>query len=392
MLMYVPPAVCPRAFHVCTPAAVRGPGLRTTVPGIAPAVCMDDVAQALASAPATAEPLPPADSTTEAFARKAAVTLRTTMTLALAGSTDCAGVRDADGDACSGVDETAAFATEGDRLCKGKGGEVVGDTVAAPLAELCEVVDVDGVADGDAPTERLEVPVLESELDEAGEVETVGVFDGDDPLESVAEAVQEALGVVEGVGETLKVDEAVAGEERELDGDALFRVLEPVLEPVPVPELVLVPVPVTVPVGDALGVCDALEMLVTLKVLLSLPVFDGLAPFVSDAVGVCVTDRERLNVGDGVLDDVGVPVEEGDPVGVPLSVSVDVVEGVPVLLGVLDALAPCVKLGVAVLETDEESVVVELGVCVGVPLVDAVGVPVDVPDGVSVALRVDEAV
>ena len=62
------------------------------------------------------------------------------------------------------------------------------------------------------------------------------------------------------------------------------------------------------------------------------------------------------------------------------------------MLGLVDALAPSVTDGVAVLESEDDSVAVELGVCEGVPLVDAVGVPVDVPVGVRGALAVVELV
>ena len=118
----------------------------------------------------------------------------------------------------------------------------------------------------------------------------------------------------------------------------------------------------------------------------------GLAPTVIEAVGVLDVDRDSDCVLDAVLDDVGVLDAVGDPVGVTLADCVDVVEAVPLLLGVIDALAPSDKLGVAVSDCDGDSVVVELGVDVGVSLVDDVGVPVAVPVGVIAALTVEVAV
>ena len=55
-------------------------------------------------------------------------------------------------------------------------------------------------------------------------------------------------------------------------------------------------------------------------------------------------------------------------------------------------LAPTVTDAVGVCDTERERLCVELGVCDGVPLVDAVGVPVDVPVGVGSAVAVVDAV
>ncbi len=133
-------------------------------------------------------------------------------------------------------------------------------------------------------------------------------------------------------------------------------------------------------------------MLVELEVPESLPVLDELAPAVSEAVGVFDKERERLSVLVGVRDDVCVPEEVGEPEGEPLSLCVDVVDGAPLWLGVTDALAPLDRDNVGVPESDEDSVIVELGVDVGVPLVDAVGDPVGVSDGETDALTVEDAV
>ena len=64
----------------------------------------------------------------------------------------------------------------------------------------------------------------------------------------------------------------------------------------------------------------------------------------------------------------------------------------PLALGVIDTLAPIVTDGVAVLEAEDEREAVELGVDVGVRVVDAVGVPDGVLVGVGSAVAVDEVV
>jgi hypothetical protein len=121
---------------------------------------------------------------------------------------------------------------------------------------------------------------------------------------------------------------------------------------------------------------------------LSLPELLGLAPIVTEAVSVTDTERDSEVVLVGEFDDVGVPDDVGDPVDVTLSDCVVV----PLLLGEIEALASSVTLEVAVFESEDESVVVELGVDIGVSLVDDVGVPVAVPVGVIAALTVEVAV
>ena len=214
------------------------------------------------------------------------------------------------------------------------------------------------------------MPVADNEavlVLDIGDVEADGVMLTDAPGES------------EDVGVALAVDDALT-------------VDEPESEPVDVPVRVEVAVPVTLVVCDAVGDREEDADIVVLAEPVSLPVLLGLAPKVTLAVGVHDTERERLTVDVGVSDDVGVGDAVGDPVGVTLADCVDVVEGVPLLLGVIDALAPRERLGVAVFEMDGDSVTTELGVCDGVPLDVAVGVTVEVPVGVGSALVVDEVV
>ena len=75
------------------------------------------------------------------------------------------------------------------------------------------------------------------------------------------------------------------------------------------------PVEVTVLVGVDVSV------IVVEPVPLLEPVFDELAPMVTEAVGVRVSDRERLDVELGVIDDVPVPVCVGVTGGVDEAVS-----------------------------------------------------------------------
>ena len=159
--------------------------------------------------------------------------------------------------------------------------------------------------------------------------------------------------------------------------------LDPLSLPLDVPDPVDDDVPVPEDVPDCVGDGVSLALTVVLPVPLSLPVLLGLAPRVTLAVGVREMERERLVVEVGVSDDVGVGDAVGVPDGVPLSLCVDVVEGVPLLLGVVDALAPIVREGVAVVDSEDDSVAVVLGVCEGVPLVDDDVVPVDELVGVS---------
>jgi len=136
-------------------------------------------------------------------------------------------------------------------------------------------------------------------------------------------------------------------------------------------------VPDPVEVSELVGV--DVSVIVVEPVPVSVPVLDELAPFVTDAVGVRETDRERLNVELGVIEDVPVPdsVEVTVPVGVDDRVIV--VEPVPVSEPVSDELAPVVTEAVGEDDTDRERLVVELGVIDDVAVFELVGVLVGVP-------------
>lgn len=124
------------------------------------------------------------------------------------------------------------------------------------------------------------------------------------------------------------------------------------------------------------------------------PVLEGLAPAVRDEVGVFVKDRDKDGVDEEELLGVGVgdpvPVEVGDT----LAVRVDVIESLPELLGVNEALAPIERDAVGLRDFVElaESVVegVPLGVSVGVGV--AVGVREALEESVGVAVSLPEAI
>jgi hypothetical protein len=84
---------------------------------------------------------------------------------------------------------------------------------------------------------------------------------------------------------------------------------------------------------------------------LSEPVLDGLAPLVTEAVGVRETDRDRERVGEGVSLGVRVALAVPDPVCV----------GVSLLLAVFDGDAPCVAVVVLDGTVERESVVEVVG-------------------------------
>ena len=116
------------------------------------------------------------------------------------------------------------------------------------------------------------------------------------------------------------------------------------------------------------------------------PVFDALAPVVTDAVGVRDKDRERLIVELDVVDGVPVPEFVGVLVGDPLAVMLAVILDVSEILGVTLALAPNVTEGVAEFDSDALRLDVEEGVIDGVPVLD------EVPDAVLVCEGVGEGV
>jgi hypothetical protein len=127
-------------------------------------------------------------------------------------------------------------------------------------------------------------------------------------------------------------------------------VVEPVSDPLDVCDGVCADVLVLLEVGEFVLVTDALIVDVDEAVPLSLPVIEGPAPFVTDAVGECEIDLERLSVvddvGEGVavLDDESEPDEEAVGVKVPEAVLVALTVAVALeeseILGVIDADAP----------------------------------------------------
>ena len=149
-------------------------------------------------------------------------------------------------------------------------------------------------------------------------------------------------------------------------------------------------VPVPLPVLDAVGVTERLAVVVVLPVPVSEPVELGLAPRVTDAVGVRDTERDKESVDVGVSLDVGVTLDVPVPVIVTLGVVLAVCEGVSVPLGEFEGDAPC--------ETDIVGVFNVDGMCDGVeelvpdPVLDVVPVCVNVAVAVPVTLSVELAV
>jgi hypothetical protein len=210
----------------------------------------------------------------------------------------------------------------------------------APLVRLA-------VGDFDCVLERLCVELAVD--DDVGVPEVV--LELEPVCEGVAGGVDEALCDAVDVGDEDSDRDGVALAEPPIDwvvdGDAVT-VAERLsdVDPLSLPDGVCVgvreseavpdPVEVTVLVGVDVSV------IVVEPVPLLEPVFDELAPMVTEAVGVRVSDRERLDVELGVIDDVPVPdsVEVTELVGVEERVIV--VEPVPLSVPELDALAPVV--------------------------------------------------
>jgi hypothetical protein len=149
-------------------------------------------------------------------------------------------------------------------------------------------------------------------------------------------------------------------------------------------------VPVIVGVPEIVAVSLEVRVAVSLAVAESEPVCEELAPVVTDAVGDCETDRDRLRVELGVDDDEGVPVGLELAVGLLLADSVPVVDGVSASEPVCDELAPVVTDAVGDCETDRDRLSVELGVVDGVAVLELVGDPVGVPLPAMLALEVSE--
>ena len=130
------------------------------------------------------------------------------------------------------------------------------------------------------------------------------------------------------------------------------------------------PVPDVELVGLIVGV--ALALSVVDAVPESEPVVEALAPRVSDPVGVCDNDRDRLNVELGVTEGVAVP--DGLEVAVAVTLEEAALDelGVPELLDVTDALAPNETDDVGVPEYELLREIVDVGVNGSVPVGDVV--------------------
>jgi hypothetical protein len=113
------------------------------------------------------------------------------------------------------------------------------------------------------------------------------------------------------------------------------------------------------------------------------PVLDELAPVVTDAVGERDTDRERLVVELGEIDDVAVFELVDVLVDVPLPEVLGETLELSEILAVALALAPNVTDGVAEFDSDALRLDVEEGVTDAVPVLDVVSVPVLVCEGVD---------
>ena len=132
-------------------------------------------------------------------------------------------------------------------------------------------------------------------------------------------------------------------------------VLEELSDPEGVCDGVMDGVPVPLPVVVDVGVTERLSVDVVLLVPLSEPVELGLAPRVTDAVGVRDTERDRESVDVGVSLDVGVMLDVPVPVVVALGVVLAVCEGVSVPLGVFEGDAPLETDVVGEFDVDDES-------------------------------------
>ena len=185
------------------------------------------------------------------------------------------------------------------------------------------------------------------------------------------------VGVMVALNDTDGVLLAVPPTDKELVGVELtvlekLIVVDPLSLPLGVCEAVCDEVLVPLPVFELVAVTDSLAVEDVESVPLSVPVNDGPAPFVTDAVGECEIDLDKLFVVVGVMLDVGVPVIVSLPVGVPLELIVvdieieseplklapnNVADGDDVILGVIEG----VDSGVGKLLTLLEGVSVEEG-------------------------------
>jgi len=257
----------------------------------------------------------------------------------------------------------------------------VGVAVAVPSEKNATdgVRDAEAVVEGELPWDKEEVgeavavllPLGESVGALEGETDSVAVFDGDAPMlrEDVGDALT-PLGLAEAVVDCVP------------DG-------------VPVPVLLLVALGVTVPLTLALAVGLALTVLLPLSVVVGvrvpLPVLLLVRLPVPVGEGVCAAVSEPDWLVEGVMEALAPTVRVGVKVGEagsvpatppPLRLAEVVVEG----LGVGEALSTEDRPGAAA--DDDESV--PEGVQLGVGEEDRVGVPVELPEAVGVGVEVGE--
>ena len=210
---------------------------------------------------------------------------------------------------------------------------------------------------GDTETVLLAVSV-EVEVDVAVPLfVAVGELDGV-PV-PLCVAVEEPLSELEPVldAEAPTVTDAVD------DADTVLLPLIVVLAvtfPVPLPDGVAVPV----------GVDEGVTGLVGEAVTEIVPVLEADAPAVTEPVGLCDMVELALSVEVGVCDAVLVPDCVGVLEGVPVPVCVGVTEPLNDALPLLEDEAPEVREAVGLCERVELPLIVEDGVCAGVPVPD----------------------
>ncbi len=213
------------------------------------------------------------------------------------------------------------------------------------------------------------------------EIDTVGDEDCELRREDVLDGVTDDVPVEEAVAEPVGVTEGVIEEET---------------LPVNVARVVTDAVPLADDVKLADAFLDRVEVGVPEAEVERLVEDER----VSLLVGVCDGDGGAVPVAVLVGEGVGVPDAVIDAVALPVSVALVVTEAVPLEVGVKLADAPCERVVVGVSDAEDDKLAVDdrlsllVGVCEGVEA--AVGVPVDVTvaliDGVALVLRVDEPV
>ncbi len=156
-------------------------------------------------------------------------------------------------------------------------------------------------------------------------------------------------------------------------------VVDPLSLPLGVCEAVGDDVLVQLPVSELVPLTVALIVDVDESVPESLPDLDGPAPFVTNAVGERETDFENELVEVGVCDAVLVPLSVDEPVPLTDALIVDVDESVPESLPLNDGPAPLVTDAVGECEIDLDKLIVVVGDELDVGVIVAVPLPVDVP-------------